>query len=200
MPVRRFNVLPEEGFAPMRTAVIARLRDAARRACGESFTALFQGNPQRLLAECFSRIEADEGTVWLVDYADSKLVPRFNSGPRANEIIGALRQPLDRGMVSMVFASAQSVCENDVYRNELQDKTVDRTLGQVTCAMLVVPLMFGREQRGVVSAVKLKTPDSGLPDPVGFSSEDLRYCELIVSTMGCLLEAKLLELCLGLEV
>jgi len=184
----------------MRTSVIARHRDAARRACGESFVALFHGNAQRLLAECFARIGADEGTVWLLDDADKALVPRFNSGPRAHELVGVLRQPLDRGMVSMVFASAQSVCENDVYRNELQDKTVDRTLGQLTCAMLVVPLVFGRELRGVVSAVKLKPPDSGLPDPAGFSGEDLRFSELIVSTIGCLLDAKLLELCLGLEV
>jgi GAF domain-containing protein len=199
MPQRRFNVLPEEGFAPLRDAVVARVRDAARRACGESFTSLFQGNAQRLLTQCCCRIGADEGTVWLVEESGAALVPRFNSGPRSDELVGVLRQPLDRGMVSLAFASEQSICENDVYRNEQQDKTVDRTLGQLTCAMLAVPLAFGRELRGVISAVKLKSPQSDRPDPAGFSGEDLRFAELVTATVGCLLDARLLELCLGLE-
>jgi len=199
MPVRRFNVLPEEGFAPLRPGVIARVQDAARRACGTSFSGLFQGNAQRLLTQCFCRIGADEGTVWLIDESREALVPRFNSGPRSSELVGVLRQPIDRGMISLAFASEQSICENDLYRNERQDKTVDQTLGQLTCAMLAVPLAFGREMRGVISAVKLKAPDSTAPDPPGFSGEDLRFAELVTTTVGCLLDAKLLELCLGLD-
>jgi len=69
----------------------------------------------------------------------------------------------------------------------------------LTCAMLAVPLAFGREMRGVISAVKLKAPDSTAPDPPGFSGEDLRFAELVTTTVGCLLDAKLLELCLGLD-
>jgi len=199
MPQRRFNVLPEEGFAPLRPAVIARVRDAARRACGDSFTSLFQGNSQRVLTQCFCRIGADEGTVWLIDEAREVLIPQFNSGPKSAELVGVLRQPLDRGMISLAFASEQPICENDVYRNEQQDKTVDRALSQLTCAMLAVPLAFGRELRGVISAVKLKSPQSDRPDPPGFSGDDLRFAELVTSTVGCLLDFKLLELCLGLE-
>ena len=199
MPDRRFNVLPEEGFAALRPSVIARLRDAATRACGASFDALFPGTARRLLAECFARIGAHEGSVWLIDDAREALVPRFNSGPKAQELVGILRQPLDRGIISLAFVSEQSICENDVYRNDRQDRTVDEKLGQLTCAMLAVPIVFGREMRGVISAVKLKSRDSNIPDPIAFSGEDLRFAELVTSIVGCLLDAKLLELCLGLD-
>jgi GAF domain-containing protein len=196
---RRFNVLPEEGFAALRPSVVSRVRDAARRACGESFPALFQGVAPRLLTECLARISADEGTVWLIDEARAALVPRHNTGPRSHEFVGILRQPLDRGLVSVVIASEQSICENDVYRNERQDKTVDRTLGQLTCSMLAVPLAFSSELRGVISAVKLKAPDSTVADPPGFTADDLRFAELTAAAIGALLDARLLELCLGLD-
>ena len=64
MPDRRFNVLPEEGFAPLRPAVIARWRDAARRACGESFEALFQGIAPQLLTRLWAPapLAADDAT------------------------------------------------------------------------------------------------------------------------------------------
>jgi len=199
MPERRFNVLPEEGFAALRPLVIARIRDTARRACGELFEALLPGNARRLLTECFVRIGAHEGTVWLIDDAREALVPRFNSGPKAQDLVGVLRQPLDRGIISLAFVSEQSICENDVYRNDRQDRTIDEKLDQLTCAMLAVPIVFGREMRGVISAVKLKARESDTADPIGFSSEDLRFAELVTSTVGCLLDAKLLELCLGLE-
>jgi hypothetical protein len=199
MPEHRFNVLPEEGFAPLRPAVIARWRDAAQRACGEPFGALFQGIAPQLLTQCFSRIGAHEGTVWLIDESRKALVPRFNSGPKATEIVGVLRQPIDKGMVSLVFASERSLCENDVYRNDRQDRTVDEKLRQLTCAMLAIPLVFGREMRGVISAVKLKAPGSDAPDPPGFSTDDLAFGELVASTVGWLLDKRLLELCLGLQ-
>jgi len=199
MPERRFNVLPEEGFAALRPLVIARIRDTAKRACGELFEALLPGNARRLLTECFVRIGAHEGTVWLIDDAREALVPRFNSGPKAQDLVGVFRQPLDRGIISLAFVSEQSICENDVYRNDRQDRTVDEKLDQLTCAMLAVPIAFGRELRGVVSAVKLKARDSKTPDPVGFSSGDLRFAELVTSIIGCLLDAKLVELCLALE-
>ena len=199
MPERRFNVLPEEGFAALRPSVILRFRDAARRACGESFQALFQGTAERLLTETLARIGAHEGTIWLIDDSRQALVPRFNSGPKAAEMVGVLRQPLDRGMISLAFASEQSICENDVYRSERQDRTVDLTLRQLTCAMLAVPLAFGREVRGVISAVKLKPHESSASDPSGFTSDDLRFAEVVTSAIASLLDSRILELCLGLE-
>jgi hypothetical protein len=49
--------------------------------------------------------------VWLIDDAREALVPRFNSGPKAQDLVGVLRQPLDRGIISLAFVSEQSICE-----------------------------------------------------------------------------------------
>jgi hypothetical protein len=101
-------------------------------------------------------------------------------------------------MISMVVATEQPICENEVQRNQQQDKTLDRQLGLATSAMLAIPFYFAGELRGVISAVKLKAPDAAF-DPAGFSPDDLRVLQFAASILTRLIEYELLNLALSLD-
>lgn len=192
-------VLPEERFAELRPAVEARLREAARQTCGEGFDEVFDHAMRALLVDAFQRVGAHEGTVWLLDEAREALIPRFNSGPHAEKFVGQFRQSLRAGMISMVVAMQQPICENDVHKNARQDKTLDEQLELETCAMLAVPLLCAGELLGVVSCVQVRRRHSADPDPAGFRAEHLQALQWNVGILSRLLEGRLLALCLGLE-
>jgi hypothetical protein len=195
----RFTVLPEERFAALRPAVEARLREAARQVCGEGFDDVFDQPMRTLLADAFARVGAHEGTVWLLDEAREALVPRFNTGPDAEKFVNQFRQSLREGMISMVVAMEQPICENDVHKNARHSKKLDEKLKLQTCSMLAVPFLFAGELRGVVSCVQLRRSDSTEADPPGFRVEHLQAIQLKVGILSRLIEARLLALCLGIE-
>ena len=149
----RMTVLPDERLVALRPELMAALREAAREVSGEAFGSFFDGAMAGLLAGAFRRVGADEGTVWLLDEGRSALIPRFNSGPHAERMIGQFRQSLGVGMISMVAATEQPICENEVWRNERQDRTLDTELRVKTWAMLAVPFYFFGELRGVTHSL-----------------------------------------------
>lgn len=194
-----FPILPDEGLSGLRPTLLERLRLAARETCDASFDAVFDPGMLALLLKGFDQVGADEGTIWLIDNSRTTLVPRFNSGPRAEGFVGIHRQPLSKGMISMVVATEQPICENEVYKNARQDKEVDRRLGLRTCAMIAVPLVFCGEIRGVLSCVQVRQSESDDPDPPGFTSDHLIQMQLTANLIGRLLEARLQSHCLGLS-
>lgn len=193
----RFPILPDENLAGLRPALLARLRAAATEACNSSFDVVFDAGMRALVLTAFRLVGADEGTIWLIDSSGEVLVPRFNSGPHAEGFVGVHRQPLSKGMISMVVATEQPICENEVYKNARQDKAVDQKLGLRTCAMIAVPLVFSGELRGVISCVQVRPGNSQDPDPPGFTHEHLVQIQLASNLLGRLLEARLLSHCLG---
>ena len=195
----RLTVLPDERFLALRPVLRERLREAARSLAGGAFTEFFDRAMRSLLVDGFGRTGAHEGTVWLLDEAREALVPRFNSGPNAAEFVGSYRQSLRSGMISMVVAMEQPICENDVFKNEQQDKTLDQKLAVRTWAMLAVPFYYVGELRGVITAVQLVPADNGTPEPPGFRPEHLDKLQLTTALLGRLIESQLLALCLGLE-
>jgi putative methionine-R-sulfoxide reductase with GAF domain len=113
------------------------------------------------LATAFLAANADEGTVWLVDPSGESLVAQYNSGPNAGRIVG-FSQPLGSGLISMVFETEQAFCENEVQRNDLQDKRLDRHLGKATQSLIAVPFSIGGATCGVISCVRLgDNPSNG---------------------------------------
>lgn len=109
----------------------------------------------RVLREGLRRADADEGTLWIANRDRKELIPVFNSGPQPEDFLRRVRQPLDRGVISMVFHSGQPFCENEVRKNVSHDHSVDQALSQVTAAMIAVPFFFGGRRRGVLSCVRL---------------------------------------------
>ena len=132
-----------------------------------------------LLASSFFDVGADEGTLWLLDKGQEKLVPVWNSGRSAQQFVGHYWQPLDSGLISLACVAEQPLCENFVYKNEDQNRTLDLHLAKLTCAMIAVPLRLSGGTSGVVSCVRLKNSRL-LPDPPAFSSEDLAVIDRAV--------------------
>ncbi len=170
----------------------SRLRDAA-----EAVSLLdrdpFDSSMKEVLVDGLRRIGAHEGTVWLLDENRANLVPRFNTGPRATEFVGKFRQSLRSGMISMVVATEQPICESEVHKNTRQDRSLDRELRLQTCAMLAVPFYFVGELRGVITGVRLKPADSAAADPPGFSMEDLLQLQRTAGLLSRLIEHRLLS-------
>ncbi len=194
----RFTVLPDLRLSALRGIVATRLEEAAQELAEGAFDEFFDGTMRAAFLEGLMHADAHEGTVWLLDPTQNWLVPRFNNGPNAGSFVGRFRQSLQAGMISMVVATEQPICENEVHKNAQQDPTLDRKLGLVTCSMLAVPLYFAGELRGVVSAVRLKPAASTDSDPAGFSPHDLRALQLTADVLERLIEHELLTLSFGM--
>lgn len=195
----RFTVLPEEQLEVLRPILELRMREAAGWAGAERFAEFFDASMRTFLVDGFHRVGAHEGTIWMLDAERQHLIPRFNSGPHAAAFVGSFRQTLRTGMISMVAATQQPICENDMCRDARQDTALDRQLQLQTCAMLAVPFSFMGEVRGVISCVQLKAAGSAEPDPPGFPPKALQTFQLTAGVLARLIEYRLLALCLGLE-
>lgn len=195
----RHTHLHDARLVAVQPLVTARVRELAALAGAGGFEEFFDNTMRALLVENLRAIGAHEGTVWLLDESRTWLIPRFNNGPNAASFVGRFRQSLRSGMISMVVSTEQPICENEVHQNQQQDKTLDRELGLLTCAMLATPLYFGGELRGVLSAVQLKPAVSTAPEPPGFTPQHLEALQLTASVLARLVEQELYTLALGLE-
>ncbi len=193
------TVLPDERLVALRPALLGALNDAALEVSGAAFGSFLDESMRSLLTEGFQRLGAHEGTVWLLDESKTALVPQFNSGPHAERLVGQFRQRLGAGMISMVAATEQPICENEVCRNERQDRTLDHELGLKTWAMLAVPFSYFSELRGVISCVQLLPADAAVPPPAGFSAAHLHELQHIAGLLSRLIEYRLLAQSLGLD-
>jgi hypothetical protein len=154
---------------------------------------------REVLQQGFAEAQAHEGTVWLLDEAGGYLVPVYNSGHRADQFVGKFHQPLNSGLICMVFANEQPFVENEVYKNSQQSKLLDKALGVQTHALIAVPFYFLDACRGVISCVQLKNlADSG-NDPPGFAPTALRNVQRAVMNLSRLIELRLISLTVGLS-
>ena len=195
----RLTVLSDDRLGQFRSIVRTRLRELAARAGTGAFDEFFDLTMRALVEDCFLAIGAHEGTVWLLDESRNYLIPRFNTGPNAASFVGRFRQSVRAGMISMIVSTELPLCENDVSKNQQQDKSLDEKLGLQTCAMLATPLYFAGELRGVISAVQLRSPGSSEPEPPGFSPQHLETLQRTATVLARLVEQQLLVLTIGLD-
>jgi hypothetical protein len=191
---RRFTLLPDPSFVPLAKGLEQRMNAAAHTITWHNFASVLDPLMRAVLLSAFRDARADEGTVWLVE--DHALVPAYNTGARSDEFVGSFRQPLDRGLVSMVYATQQHFCDNAVEKNELQDKRLDQQLGLVTTAMIIVPFKYAREVRGVISCVQLRTAESAHAS-AGFSPEAIDVIEQAGAVLGRLIDHRLISVTTG---
>lgn len=192
-------MLTDDRLDSLRPVIDARIKAAAELVSEGAFEEFFDRTMCRQLTDALDRAQAHEGTVWLLDSTRRALVPRFNSGPNAAGFVGIYRQSLHAGMISLVVATEQPICENEVHKNQQQDKTLDQQLGLWTCAMLAVPFYFAGELRGVITGVQLKPAGSDAPEPPGFTVENLSTLQLAASVLSRMIEHQLMSLALGRE-
>ena len=145
---------------------------------------------RELLARSAERVIAENTALWLA--SGEYLVPILGSGPHASHFVGEFRQPLDRGIVSYVFASGQPVCENAICSNPQHSPLLDQRLGIQTDAMIAVPLVVDGEMAGVITCVHTRPADS-TENPSELHSADLEEFEFAAACLGRLFEASLLN-------
>lgn len=178
-------------------ALIERQLEAATKSLGPGDLDKLLGRVGREIFQLFSRsAEADSFSVWLVDPDQTKLVVSYSEPDP--KLLG-WEQPLNEGLISLVLASEQALCENLVYQNAQHSKRTDEAMNQVTCSMIAVPFYLGGELRGVLSCVQLKdSPDS--PDPPGFTGVHLNRITRLSTLLGRLANYRALTEILGLEI
>jgi hypothetical protein len=142
------------------------------------------------------RVHADSGAIWILDRDSSRLVVAHTHP--VEELMG-MEQPLDEGLISLVIASEQGICENQVYKNAQHSKAIDAQVGRVTCGMIAVPLYFGGVLRGVISGVRWKT-DPDHPDPAGFTAGDLGKFKLLSLAYERMINFQLVRIILDLHL
>jgi hypothetical protein len=191
----RMNILPEPAFLDLKPVLSTRLAQVGASVHAEQFGALLDPLIRGALEQGFTQAGAHEGTVWLVDETIEYLVPAYNSGMQAERLVGKFKQPLNAGLVCMVFASEQPFLENEVWKNARQSKKLDALLRVQTCAMIAVPFYLLQACRGVVSCVQLRTP--ACPDPRGFGPEHLASVQRATALVSRLLEYRLLSSTVG---
>jgi hypothetical protein len=192
----RINLLPDPRFAPLAHALEERMAAMAGAIAGEKFAGFLDPVAVRGLEQAFRLVGADEGTLWISDSEETHLVPVFNNGRHRDAFVGTYRQPLTAGIISMVYGNEQAFCENEVYRNADQDKTLDQKLKVLTAGMIAVPFYFARGRRGVLSCVKLKA-NAGAPDPSPFTPGDLTTFQTAAAILSRQVDGLLLATAVG---
>jgi hypothetical protein len=101
-------------------------------------------------------------------------------------------------------ASEHPFVENEVYNNIDHSNTLDQELHKATYSMIVVPLYFLNEVRGVISCVQLQDVEirDGKPvpkgeKPSGFRPADLNAIQTISAVVRDLIDYRLLGTAIG---
>ena len=192
----RLNLLPDPAFAQLRTALADRLEKMASTIHAEQFAALLDPLMRQTIERGFIEAGAHEGTVWLLDDTGEHLVPAFNTGPDAPQLVGKFKQPLNSGLICLILASEQPFMENEVHKNASQSKLLDTRLKVRTHAMIAVPFHFIHACRGVISCVQLRRSDAD-PEPPGFRPEHLTRVQRATALLSQLIEFRLLSQATG---
>jgi hypothetical protein len=199
----RLDLIPDERLLALKSAFQDRIRQIAAAIEPENFGSVCPPVLFELLRHAFQVAKANEGSIWLLDPRKENLVITYNSGPNAGTIVG-FRQPLNRGIVSTVLVSEQAFIENEVYRNVRHDDQLNESLAQTTFAMIVVPLYFLHECRGVVSCVQLINAriraGEAIPEgklPCGFGPTELAVVQSAAEGARALINGSLFEAATG---
>ncbi len=191
------NIIPDPAFEELRPVLSERLARIGANIHAEQFGSLLDPLMREVLQQGFAEVGAHEGTVWILDDSGENLVPAINTGPDAGRLMTDFKQPLNAGLISMVFSSEQPFLENEVWKNAHQSKLLDALLHAQTCAMIAVPFYFLQACRGVVSCVQLKRPGSTEPGPTGFRPEHLAGIQRVSVLLSRLIELLLLSRTVG---
>lgn len=191
------NIRPLAAFESLKSELSEHLARVSDNIHAPQFDSLLDPLLRQIVQQGFADAGAHEGTIWLVDELNENLVPAHNTGPQAAQIAGKFKQPLNSGLICMVFASEQPFVENEVSKNVQQSKLLDSLLQTQTCAMIAVPFYLLGKCRGVVSCVQLKQPDSREAPPPGFRPEHLVSVQRMTALLSLLMEHRILCLTVG---
>ena len=192
----RVSILPDTRLSGYSTDVERSLSTCAASLSIEDLQSLMDRAACAAFDSAMIQTGAESGTIWLADKDRTKLTIGYS---HTNKDLVGHDQALNEGLVSLVLASENGICENSVYQNEKHSKRVDQTFKFITCAMIAVPFYLGGNLSGVISFVRLK-PDLSAPDPAPFSAGHLANVQQLSTTIERLLNYRLLRILLDLQV
>jgi hypothetical protein len=134
---------------------------AAAAVCRGEWSGWPPGAGWDVVGAAFAAAGAEEGCLWLVDDVAGELRPVFHSGPEAEMFLREIRQPLNAGLVSMVFCTGNGILEETVGGRAEYCPDVDRRIGKRTRSMVAVPVVFAGRCRGVMSGVVFDASGAG---------------------------------------
>lgn len=189
-------ITPDPQLSEHAPAIEKALARAAASVSPEDFRGLIGDPGQTALRMVMESLAADSISVWIADLGEKNLIVTHSEPDPA--FIG-WTQPLSEGLTSLVYASEQSLCENQVYLNTRHSKRADEAMKQVTAALIATPFYFGGKVQGVVSCVQLKESVDA-PDPAGFTARGLNRVRRLSTVLERLVNYRLLTQLLNLEL
>lgn len=180
-------VMPRD---PALSGMDARILDSVRVSLGilhpGEAPSLITQLMERSFSDALHAIGADGGTLWLLRPRESTLEAVFN--PTERPIVG-MRQPLVSGIISLVLATGETCCVNDVEQHQRHSPAIDMVLGKNTHSMIAVPFCPAEIPMGVLTAVRLADSDGfTTAQTESFERHGLVFAELFTASLTrCLL-------------
>jgi len=196
LPARQHYFLPSPKFKEFGAELESEMaRFANDLDQGQELQALLDPLMRILFEQCRTGIGADSGAIWLTNPERSRLAVCFNTP--GDDLTGA-ELPMGQGIISLVLAAEQGICENSAYRHARHDKSLDQRVGRVTSAMVACPFYVSGELRGVISFVKWK-PDISAPDPEAFQAAQLVQTQQLAVMLERLLNLRIVQILFDLD-
>jgi hypothetical protein len=197
MNKKRLTLLPHSQFDPYVDELRQRLRAISESITASNFSSLLDGTMLAALHVAFKLVGASEGTVWLFSKEDSALIVAYNSGPNAEALTGHFKLPANSGSMGMVYASEQSLIENELEKDTNPDEIPASMSDQPRDAMIATPFYFLNACRGVISCSQLRA--DGEDRGAGFKQNDAATMRTAANVLGRLVEHKILQTTLGID-
>jgi GAF domain-containing protein/multidrug efflux pump subunit AcrA (membrane-fusion protein) len=130
---------------------------------------------QKIFSEIITTLDAQAGSLWLIDAKKGDLVCEVADGPDGGSKIVGLRIPVGTGVVGWVAQKSKSTIVYDTTKDSRFSKTADRKTGFVTKSMICAPLKIGDTVIGAVQVINRR--DENIP----FTDSDLHMLEDIAT-------------------
>jgi len=189
-------ITPDLQLSEHAQAIEIALARAAANITPEDFRGLIGDPGESILRVVMESLAADSMSVWIADIDDKNLVVT-HSDPDPGFV--GWTHPLSEGLISLAYASEQSLCENQVYLNARHSKRVDEAMKQITTALIATPFYFGGKVQGVISCVQLKSSLEA-SDPPGFNARRMNRVRRLSTVLERLVNYRLLTQILNLEL
>lgn len=110
---------------------------------------------QNILKSAVKILNAEAGTLFLVDEQTGELVFKVTEGPVAKDLVGQ-RLPPGSGFVGQAVLSRQPIIVNNVASSAAWNSSTDRQTGFVTRSILAIPMEVKDRVLGVIEVINKK--------------------------------------------
>jgi len=125
------------------------------------------------LASIADHLEAEAGSLWLLDLERSELQCRASVGP--NPITG-IRLPMTKGIIGRSVAENTCQCVFDVREDPAFSTKADEESGMVTRSLLCAPMSFSDQRIGAIELINRRGGDGC------FAQEDVYPLQVLASS------------------